>query len=98
MALRRLGEFIRPQGRLFLTDVVYHDEMDCDPFAYLQELINSWPEGVRTSMVRHVGLEFSTFDWTLREILTRAGFRVERVECEDRIRPTISAQKLRERG
>jgi putative AdoMet-dependent methyltransferase len=85
VALRRLSQFMRPQGKLFLSDVVYHDEMDSDPFGYLQKLIDSWPEDVRAAMVRHVGHEYSTFDWTMREILARAGFVVERVEPENRV-------------
>ena len=31
------------------------------------------------------GTEYSTFDWTMREILARAGFAVERVEPENRV-------------
>jgi putative AdoMet-dependent methyltransferase len=84
VALRRLSQVIRPQGKLYLSDVVYQDEMESDPFGYLQELIDSWPEGVRSAMVRHVGHEFSTFDWTMREILARAGFSIENVEFENR--------------
>ncbi len=85
VALRRLAEFLRPQGKLFLSDVVYHDEMDSDPFGYLQKLIDSWPEDVRIAMERHVAHEFSTFDWTMREIFARAGFVVKRVERENRV-------------
>jgi len=84
VALRRLCQFLRPRGRLFLSDVVYRDEMESDPSGYLQELIESWPEGARAPIVRHVGHEFSTFDWTMREILARAGFFIEKVDFENR--------------
>ena len=85
VALRRLAQSLRPRGKFFLSDVVYHDEIESDPFGYLQELIDSWPEDIRMAMVRHVGHEYSTFDWTMREILARAGFVVERVEPENRV-------------
>lgn len=83
LGLRRLGSFMRPGGRLFLTDVVLPDVAADDPDAYFAELIARMPEDFGGHMARHFSGEFSTFDWAMREILRRAGFVIEEADRSD---------------
>jgi putative AdoMet-dependent methyltransferase len=82
VALRRLAGFIRPGGRLFLTDVVFPDDAIGDPLAYFQTVVDSIPASSRQEMARHVRQEFSTFDCLMREIIVRAGFAIENVDMD----------------
>lgn len=83
VALKRINQIIRPTGKLFLTDVVYRDDMEQAPSEFMENLVYSWPESLRPAMARHVAHEFSTFDWTMRELLKRAGFTLLGVDFED---------------
>jgi putative AdoMet-dependent methyltransferase len=81
IALRRLHQIMRPGGKLFLGDVVYHqEEMETEPSAYFERLVTSLPEAIREGMARHIAREYSTLDWIMRGLLERSGFRVERVD------------------
>ena len=82
VALGRLHGFMREGGKLYLSDVVYPDQAQDDWPGYFQKLIDSVPEDRRQEMAQHIREEFSTFDWTMREIIARAGFTLERAQVE----------------
>jgi len=84
VALKRLCRFMRARAKLYISDVVLQEEMAGDPVAYVEELLREMPEDHREAIVRHVGQEFSTFDWAMKEILSRAGFVVEEADTASR--------------
>lgn len=83
IGLKRLAGLLRPGGRLFLADVVLDESMADDPERYFSQLIARLPEGFRNAMARHFSQEFSTFDRTMRDILDRAGFVIEKSDRKD---------------
>ena len=84
VALLRLRQFIRPGGVLHVSDAVW-----CFPAQQWERAIPEWiermgkPEGsgfTRANFETHVREEFSTFDWVLEGMLTKAGFTIEAVD------------------
>ena len=83
VALVRLRQFMRPGGRLYVSDAVWSF-----PPQDWQSAITDWidrmgmPEGsgfTRADFETHVREEFSTFDWMLEGMLVRAGFFIDSV-------------------
>ncbi|MCL5734910.1 MAG: class I SAM-dependent methyltransferase [Actinobacteria bacterium] len=83
VALIRLSRLMRPQARLYLSDLVFPDHMADDPGSYVHQLFGGLPEEHHDSITRHISQEFSTFDWAMREMLARAGFVVEETHARD---------------
>jgi SAM-dependent methyltransferase len=86
IALRRIGDFLRPGGVLFLRDLVFSFEPGDAAIA-----IETWLAGAadepaegwtRSELEAHVRDEHSTFTWLLEPMLERAGFEIH--EAEDR--------------
>jgi SAM-dependent methyltransferase len=86
IALRRIGDFLRPGGVLFLRDLVF----SFDP-GEAAGAIERWLAGAaqdpvegwtRAELEAHVRDEYSTFTWLLEPMLERAGFEIH--EAEDR--------------
>jgi SAM-dependent methyltransferase len=79
IALCRLHDLLKPGGKMFLADVVF----DFDARGY-REAIDGWLDGMRElagaqmaeESVVHVRDEFSTWDWIMKGMLERAGFKV----------------------
>jgi len=82
IALGRLRRLMREGGRLYIRDVVYADCTGEDWRDYFQRLVDSGSEDRQEEMASHIREEFSTFDWMMREIITRAGFILERAHLE----------------
>lgn len=79
IALCRLHDLLKPGGKMFLADVVF----DFDPRVYRQT-IDGWLDSMRElagakmadETIVHVRDEFSTWDWVMKGMLERAGFKV----------------------
>lgn len=82
IALQRLAGFLRADGRLYLTDVVFPDSAQADWAGYFERLVDSTPASSRAEMACHLRQEFSTFDWMMRDIIVHAGFSIESAEVE----------------
>ncbi|MDX9980146.1 MAG: class I SAM-dependent methyltransferase, partial [Lentisphaeria bacterium] len=78
-ALQRLATFLRPDGRLFLRDVVFPGGLD-DYDRHLAEFVGNLAakggEKMAVATARHIRDEYSTFDWVLEGMLERCGLRV----------------------
>jgi SAM-dependent methyltransferase len=81
IALRRVAALLRPAGVLRLRDLVYAFEpADADTVieSWLSRATRTPEEGwTREELETHVREEHSTYDWLLRSLLARAGFRIE---------------------
>lgn len=80
IALQRVSSMLKTGGRLYLKDVVFSSETrDFDSF--ISQLLQSIPEEVKDEMTReyilHIKEEFSTFDWVIKGLIEKAGFRIE---------------------
>lgn len=83
VGLRRLADCMRPGARMLLSDLVFPDRAAQDLPAYFETLVSNMPPSSREETIRHLRSEFSTFDWAMREIIARAGLRLESVREED---------------
>lgn len=80
IALCRFFDILKPGGMLFIADVVF----DFDPRTY-QKTIEDWVAGMEEhagesmadETVIHVRDEFSTWEWIMKGMLERAGFRID---------------------
>jgi ubiquinone/menaquinone biosynthesis C-methylase UbiE len=80
IAVCNFFDLLKPGGKLFLADVVF----DFDPHT-CQETIENWVAGMKENAgqsmadetVIHIRDEFSTWDWIMKGMLERAGFRID---------------------
>lgn len=80
IALCRLHDLLKPDGKMFLADVVF----DFDPRTY-RETLEGWLGGMRKlagaqmadETIVHIRDEFSTWDWVLSGMIERAGFQID---------------------
>jgi putative AdoMet-dependent methyltransferase len=75
VALQNVRRMLKPGGLFLLCDVVFSWNSD-DCSRPLKAFINAMPEGMRQASIGHVAKEFSTLDWIMEGLLTRAGFRI----------------------
>lgn len=81
IALNGISDLLTTGGKLFLADVVF----GFDPRTY-KETIEAWlaqmqemaGQSMADETVIHLREEFSTWDWIMKGMLERAGFRVDR--------------------
>jgi putative AdoMet-dependent methyltransferase len=74
-ALENIYRMLKPGARLLLADVVFawtgrDDHRQFDAF------VDAVPESMRVESVRHIAQEYSTFQWIMEGLLTRAGFEI----------------------
>ena len=80
IALCKLYDILKPGGRMFLADVVF----GFDPRTY-RKTIEDWLASMETlagqnmaeETATHVRDEFSTWEWIMKGMLKRAGFRID---------------------
>lgn len=74
-AVQRIRRWVRPGGLFLLQDVVFPSQIDFA--AYIEKQIANISESSRRPFIRHVASEYSTLDWIIEGMLTRAGFNIE---------------------
>ena len=77
IALTRLRGFLREEGSLYISDVVFADRVQNDWASFFEEVLDYTGADGREETATHIREEYSTFDWMMREILVRAGFEIE---------------------
>jgi cyclopropane fatty-acyl-phospholipid synthase-like methyltransferase len=86
LGLLRIHRLLKPGGRFYLFDIVFPgSEQD------IRRPIESWIGSLKKKVgpefaaeaETHIRDEFSTYDWILEGMLTRAGFRIERVSRDE---------------
>jgi putative AdoMet-dependent methyltransferase len=86
IALTRINRMLKMNGLFYLFDIVFQ----FDPNEYIQK-INSYisdfskkaGSDFKSEVETHIKDEFSTFDWIMRGLITKAGFRIERSRSND---------------
>lgn len=78
-ALRRMAEMLKPGGKLCLRDTVFSN-VPSDYAAYLDEITTSESGAPGDARTRHIREEFTTTDWIIEGLLTRAGFAIEKAD------------------
>ncbi|MEN6407104.1 MAG: class I SAM-dependent methyltransferase [Thermoguttaceae bacterium] len=78
VALCKIHRALKPGGRFVLRDVVFSSK-DRDPRRQFDAVVDAAPPSMRPEFTVHIAKEYSTFDWIMEGLLTRAGFTMEQV-------------------
>jgi putative AdoMet-dependent methyltransferase len=78
-ALANIHRALRPGGQFLLWDVVFGSQ-GRDVFAQFDAFIAAMPESMREGSVGHIAKEYSTLDWIMEGLLTRAGFEIQSID------------------
>lgn len=77
IALERIKGLLRSDGRLFIRDVVLQEGRPLEAIAgFIEKQAQLGGDFLREDAEGHFRDEFSTYDWVMRGLLERAGFRV----------------------
>lgn len=75
VALSRVAKALKPGGRFVLNDVVFTFPID-DHREAGDKWVAGFPGDTRRNANNHLSREYSTFDWIMDGLLTRAGFSI----------------------
>jgi ubiquinone/menaquinone biosynthesis C-methylase UbiE len=81
VALARMAEMLKVGGNLCLRDTVFSGASRDYP-AFLNEMTQANPGAPREAHIRHIREEFTTIDWIMEGLITRAGFSIEKVKYD----------------
>jgi putative AdoMet-dependent methyltransferase len=83
VGLLRLASMLKPQGKLFLFDVVFSFDVtqhESNMKRFIQTMsVEIGPNG-RSESETHLRDEFSTYDWIMESLLEKAGFEVQKAD------------------
>jgi ubiquinone/menaquinone biosynthesis C-methylase UbiE len=86
VGLLRVNRLLKSGGKFYLFDVVFPGA-EKDIRKPVEEWKNSMKEKVgpefAAEVETHIRDEFSTYDWIMEGLLTRAGFRIDRTDYSD---------------
>lgn len=84
IALHRMKAMLKEGGKLYISDVIF-DEHDAvqNIDGWIDRLSELGGETLRGDMKAHLREEYSTYDWIMDGLLTRAGFRIETKNMRD---------------
>ncbi len=83
VALRRLNSMLKPEGRLFLYDVVYSEEnYEANITAWISSMESIGGRELVEDVEMHIREEYSTFTWIMESLLEKAGFRIDTVNYD----------------
>ena len=86
VGLHRLASMLKPDGRLYLSDVVYSFDVGrCGPSIerFVEKMSARTTPGGRRAAETHVREEYSTCGWIMEGLLERAGFRIDDADYKD---------------
>lgn len=82
VALKRISEILKDGGKLYLRDVVFPSNVE-DYDVFFNRIINrlkfdAGPQIAEETKI-HIKEEYSTFDWIMESLLTKAGFTIDKI-------------------
>ncbi len=78
VALKRLNRMLRPGGQLYLSDVLMEERNALQTIAtFIEQQAAAGEDFLREDAERHFREEYSTYDWILDGLLSRAGFTIQ---------------------
>ena len=76
IALQRISNMLKSRGKLYLKDVVFSFNPS-DHENYFDRLICDFPPALASGLETHIREEYSTLDWVMEGLITRAGFTID---------------------
>ncbi|MCE5301745.1 MAG: class I SAM-dependent methyltransferase [Planctomycetaceae bacterium] len=78
VALANVRRALKPGGLFLLGDVVFSSQQS-DPRWQFDAYVEAMPSAMRDRVCGHLAKEFSTLDWIMEGLLTRAGFQIQSI-------------------
>ena len=94
VALNRLHGMLKPQGKLYIRDVIVeHKDALENIDALIEKQSAAGGDFLREDAEQHFREEYSTYDWIMDGLLVRAGFTVKTKKIQDGILGTYLCTK-----
>lgn len=99
VALHRLTAMLKPEGRLYLSDVVFSFDVgrhESSVEQFVEKMSVHMGLDGRTAAETHVREEYSTCGWIMEGLLERAGFQIDEADSKDDLLASYVCTKRRE--
>ncbi len=84
IALNRIHGMLKPGGQLFIHDAIIEEKQALENIATLiEKLADAGGNFLKQDAEEHFKEEFSTYDWIMDGLLTRAGFKIKSKDIQD---------------
>lgn len=94
IALKRMHNMLKPGGQLFIHDAIIEERHAIENIAALIEnLTEAGGDSMKKDAERHFREEFSTYDWVMDGLLSRAGYAIKSKNIEDGVTGTYYCTK-----
>lgn len=94
IALKRLSNSLKPDGQLYIHDVIIAaPDALANISAFIDKLVSAGGNFLREDIEEHFREEYSTYDWVLDGLLTRAGFTIQNKDMDDGVVGTYLCTK-----
>ncbi len=78
IALGRMNDMLKPGGQLYIKDVIFKDKDALGNISrWIDYMAKTAGKRLRDDIATHVRQEYSTYDWVIEGLLTRAGFEIK---------------------
>ena len=78
IALSRMNRMLKSRGQLFIKDVILKEEqVSKDIATFIEKQAAAGGDFLRKDAEEHFRMEYSTYDWIMNGLLSRAGFKIE---------------------
>jgi cyclopropane fatty-acyl-phospholipid synthase-like methyltransferase len=96
VAIQRVADMLKPGGKFFLADVVFSFQPK-DYDAYFSKILADFgrkcDDTSFSSFETHIRQEYSTLDWIMEGILSRAGLTIEKLDRREGFLASYSCSK-----
>lgn len=94
IALTRMHDMLKAGGKLYIHDVIIEEKDALENIeAVIEKLAETGGDLLKEDAETHFREEFSTYDWIMDGLLSRAGFIIEEKEITDGLMATYVCQK-----
>lgn len=84
IALKRVNSMLKPGGQLYLRDVILEETNSLENIAaFIDKMAIAGGELMREDCEKHFRDEYSTYDWVMDGLLSRAGFTIRSKQIDD---------------
>ncbi len=94
IALKRVSSMLKPDGQLYIHDVILEETNALENIvALIDRLATAGGKLLREDTERHFRDEYSTYDWVMDGLLSRAGFTIKDKHIDDGVLGTYICTK-----